>query len=229
MPVLTHAHAKADSKMIDSYEQQLIKRCAHVSPSPGGNGSIESIIKRELNWPSVVDLSEEQGVAPLLYYSLNFHKNQVPQTIFSELRESYQKTQESNHLLYSELKQILTCFGENKVESLLLKGIDLAIRVYPNVGLRPMADIDLLIKKDDLSKIEKSLFSLNYLMHPGYRKVLDKPAGPYLNTVVCKKLTQPHVSLHLHWHILNHSFFPCYCHCPDTQRSSKRLRSLRYR
>ena len=113
-------------------------------------------------------------------------------------------------MLYSELEEILLCFREHNIESILLKGIDLAARVYPERSLRPMADIDLLIRNDDLVNIEKSLVPLNYLMHPAFKKNLGKPVSPYLNTVVCKKLTVPFVSLHLHWHILNNTFYPGY-------------------
>ncbi len=126
------------------------------------------------------------------------------------LKNTFDNTKQNNLILYQELQKIILSFKEKKIKFILLKGIDLAKRIYSDIGLRSMTDIDILIKKEDLPKIEEALIPLDYLMYPNYHKVLDKPVSPYLNAVVCKKLTSPFVSLHLHWHIFTNTFFPFY-------------------
>ncbi len=127
-----------------------------------------------------------------------------------ELKDNLVEVWMINNQLYEELKRIIPCFKEHNIETMLLKGIDLVSRVYLDIDLRPMADIDLLIRKQDLPKIEQALSPLNYLIYPGYRELQDKPTSLYLNAVVCKKLIPPFFSLHLHWHILNYTFYPGY-------------------
>ncbi|MFC1809519.1 nucleotidyltransferase family protein [Candidatus Omnitrophota bacterium] len=120
-----------------------------------------------------------------------------------------------NALFLKELKEILSSFHLHEIDAIPLKGADLAFFVYSDSALRAMTDLDILIHKDDLPRIEEALVSLGYLMHPHYRQVLDLPVSPYLNTIVAKKLTFPHISLHFHWHILNHSFYPGYGYISD--------------
>ncbi|MCP4365035.1 MAG: nucleotidyltransferase family protein [Planctomycetes bacterium] len=45
---------------------------------------------------------------------------------------------------------------------ILLKGAHLAQVVYSNIALRPMGDIDILVKKNDLPKAKELLLELGY-------------------------------------------------------------------
>ena len=115
---------------------------------------------------------------------------------------------ESNRIFLKEYRNIVSTFQKSNIPIVGLKGIFLTEQVYPDLGLRPMTDIDLLIHKKDLPRIEEALLSLGYVMHPNYRKALALADSPYINAVMCKKVTEPFNALHLHWHILNHSFLP---------------------
>ena len=53
-------------------------------------------------------------------------------------------------------------FNEEGIKIMLLKGSHLAQFVYENVGLRPMVDIDIMVKKEDLHKAEVLLFQMGY-------------------------------------------------------------------
>lgn len=192
--------------MVYSNEQLLLKYCAKVS-----NGNIDQLIlEKRLNWKYIIEKGQDNSIAPLLYYNLSKYQGKIPCDTFLNLKNTFDNTKRNNLLLYQELHKIILCFRETKIPFILLKGIDLAKRIYPDISLRPMTDIDILIKKEDLPRIEKALMPLNYLMYPNYYKVLDKPASPYLNAVVCKKLTVPFISLHFHWHIISNTFFPFY-------------------
>ncbi|MFC1658655.1 nucleotidyltransferase family protein [Candidatus Omnitrophota bacterium] len=191
-------------------ERSFCRYYARIGLPDAKEQPVERLLSERLDWHFILQDAQNQEVAQILYYHLSCHKENLPQFVLSTLRDSFIRTKDANLQFYAELKDILAGFAENNIECIPLKGIDLAKRVYPDVGLRPMSDIDLLIKKHDLPKIERVLIPLDYLMHPGYHNMLNKPNSPYLNTVVCKKLIYPFISLHLHWHILNNTFYPGY-------------------
>ena len=191
-------------------ENFLIRYCSRVYPDQDIVNAIDSQLNLSLDWAYIIEEAQDQDIAPLIYYHLSRFKEKISSHVLSELKKIFEKVRDTNSRLYEELKKIIRCLKENNIDAMLLKGMDLAARIYPDIALRPMTDIDLLIKKEDLAKCEKPLSSLNYLVHPGFRKILDTPPSPYLNAVVCKKLTSPFVSLHLHWHILNYTFSPGY-------------------
>ncbi len=78
--------------------------------------------------------------------------------------EFYYATLGCNIIFYDELKKLLLRLKEINISVIVLKGMALAETVYPHIGLRPMADIDLLVRKEDCLSIERELLALGY--HP---------------------------------------------------------------
>jgi hypothetical protein len=64
--------------------------------------------------------------------------------------------------LLEELIHISKVFEKNKIPFIILKGFPLAQALYGNYYLRTTSDIDLLIKKRDLTKAESLLFNEGY-------------------------------------------------------------------
>jgi hypothetical protein len=116
------------------------------------------------DWHNVVQQAVRQGVAPLLYQRLKIFNTGilVPTAIMEKLREAYLHSVERNVRLFHELSQVLRVFQNNDIPVIVLKGIHLAKFVYDNIALRPMSDVDLLVRKIDLSRVEEKLIELNY-------------------------------------------------------------------
>jgi hypothetical protein len=57
------------------------------------------------------------------------------------------------------LKVMLPLFADNDIRVVLLKGSALGAYVYPSPAMRPMADIDLLIAKEDIEKARNVLLN----------------------------------------------------------------------
>ncbi len=60
-------------------------------------------------------------------------------------------------------------FWTPQIKTIVLKGAMLAETVYPNIALRSMGDIDLLIHKDDLDRAAKRILELGYIFNEHYR------------------------------------------------------------
>ncbi|MBI4834753.1 MAG: nucleotidyltransferase family protein [Planctomycetes bacterium] len=77
-----------------------------------------------------------------------------------------------NIIIYNELAKTLKQLnnpacqslgaGRSNIKTIVLAGAALAQTVYPDIGSRPMSDIDLLVKRADLPLLEKSMDALGY-------------------------------------------------------------------
>jgi hypothetical protein len=118
------------------------------------------------DWDNVFYQAANQGVAPFLYHRLKIFNSDlhVPPLIKKKLREAYLFALARNIRLFQELSQVLKVFKNNKIPVVMLKGIHVAKYVYSNIALRPMSDMDLLVRKDDLLKTSEKMLELHY--HP---------------------------------------------------------------
>ncbi|KAF0120516.1 MAG: hypothetical protein FD151_1631, partial [bacterium] len=107
-----------------------------------------------------------------------------------------------NTLIFNELGNILNVFNESGLRVIVLKGAALAETVYGNLALRPMSDVDLLVKKEDLFSINEHLKGLGYF--PADRSVDDIDfTSTYLTTLDYRNASTNSPSFHIHWHFIN--------------------------
>lgn len=93
-----------------------------------------------------------------------------------------------NVFLFAELRDILTAFRAGGVEAIVLKGAALAETVYAHIGLRPMCDIDILIKPENGNAVGVILAGL------GYRPAPNNPAA-YIKTDTLPVMVDVHTAL----------------------------------
>lgn len=80
-----------------------------------------------------------------------------------------------NILIYEEFKEILGAFKNRDIDIIVLKGAAFAETIYSHVGQRRMADIDLLLRKQDLAEADKELVERGYIR-------LEKSKSCYLKS-----------------------------------------------
>ena len=83
----------------------------------------------------------------LLYHNLRLHG--VEPASLQPYRAAYEKTWCENQFMFSHTAALVRQLQSAGIDSLLLKGVALAVAFYPDPALRPMADIDLLIHPGD--------------------------------------------------------------------------------
>ncbi len=85
---------------------------------------------------------------------------------------------------------------------IVMKGAALAEAVYGNLALRPMSDVDLLVKMENLHQIDELLKKLGY--SPADRSVDDVDfTSTYLTTLDYRNPAKNSPSFHIHWHFVN--------------------------
>ena len=112
-------------------------------------------------WQTFQFASRVHGVAPLLYSKLA-NTPWLPETQKIWLAEQYQLNSQRLAKMHTELKAILALFSGQQVAVMPLKGSILSTAYYAQAALRPMADLDLLIRPEDFSQAAQLLGQLGY-------------------------------------------------------------------
>lgn len=162
---------------------------------------ILKLFGRPIDWNYIVEESIYQRVAGLIYHNLKGVglKQRVPPAIFSKLKDYYEQTANENHQFWEEFCRIQEALRRAKIEIIPLKGIILVHILYGDMGLRPMRDIDILVKEEDAHKAEEAAFQL------GYDKITKTTEnyyqGHHCDVTLNIKKSAPEVSitLDIHW------------------------------
>jgi hypothetical protein len=127
---------------------------------------------QELNWDSFSDADWDalahkaylEGVAPLLYwiFSRSEGLSSLPQSARNFLRISYASTWMRNQKNLKELEVLSRLFARAEIPMVVLKGICFALSIYPDIGLRPMGDMDILVPGPKLSEAVRLARTLGY-------------------------------------------------------------------
>ncbi len=87
------------------------------------------------------------------------------------------------NLVAADARRSVAALTEAGIESLLFKGIVLAVRYYGNLALRPMDDVDVLVRREDVPKAEAVLGDLGWRYRYDERqKKFDIHSHDYVNS-----------------------------------------------
>jgi hypothetical protein len=120
----------------------------------------------EEDWSRFGYMALVEGVAPLIHWTFK-HEDisgiDIPTSVKAQLMAAYYNTTAQNQLMFQELEKILEALKEADIPVIVLKGAALATTVYPEIGLRPMGDLDLLIRRADIKRANNLINEINYL------------------------------------------------------------------
>ena len=149
----------------------------------------------------LVDLALTHGLAGLLYERIREAKAESLQDgSWSALRGAYLGTAVENAARLETLREVEHRLARAGVEHLRLKGVALLDDVYADPGLRPMSDIDLLIRQRDVGRAVSELAPLGFTPHQ--ERELDGAPRPARRTYHAQLLRDAggvDDLLELHW------------------------------
>jgi hypothetical protein len=145
---------------------------------------------------SVAKLRSE-GLAPLAFHSL-CNLPPLDPAIHQLLAHEHRRSARLNLSALADLHALVPAFAAANVPLLLMKGAALATRLYPVPSLRPMRDIDLLVRREDAALAHDLLTGLGYTPAP------ERRPGAQLAFGTERAYRKPgHLAVELHWHVLN--------------------------
>lgn len=110
-------------------------------------------------WQGFVAQSQLERVEGAVYYRLKKMglDGAVPAFWRQNLAGRFQRNLVANLTLRHRLKPVLAGFNAAQIDHLILKGLALAEYLYPSPGMRGMSDVDLLLRKDELLRVDACL------------------------------------------------------------------------
>ena len=144
-------------------------------------------------WDDVYEFSRKQGVTLLLANRLQAMAEplQIPEKIQNKLRQAMLQTATRNMIMLHEAGMIFKAFKQRGINVIALKGLFLIETVYANISMRQFADLDLMIRPEDVDIVIASLKELGYSMSTYYSSQdanldikhvppMSKPEGPFV-------------------------------------------------
>ncbi len=158
------------------------------------------------DWIQLAEYASSLGLAPLLYDSLKiFDESRTPVAVLTALKKEYYDTAGHNLLVLQELVTIQRSLEAIDIDLVVLKGAALIIDVYEKPGLRPMVDIDLLIRFDDIQVVK------GVLKQHGYKDLQPHPfqdeSGLIWTQEILVHESEKKPVIELHWHLLDIPFY----------------------
>lgn len=116
------------------------------------------------SWTEVAALAVRQGVASLLQRGLatGGALARMPDSVLKSLADERRATALENLRYYGEFRRIARALSGQGITSIALKGLHLSELVYRDISLRPMCDMDILVRHRDLECTVALLQDMGY-------------------------------------------------------------------
>jgi Uncharacterised nucleotidyltransferase len=168
---------------------QLLLACLHQDPHR--QVAIRDASLSTDQWYAFLQSAIRHNVSPLLFHRLRTRNalHYLPETIQNRFRERYFENAARNISFFFQLKDVLKAMQIADIPVIALKGSYLAHTVYPNISVREMSDIDIMVPLEKLAEADGIFKWLGYIpeipseidfeiKHFAYLPTYHKPASP---------------------------------------------------
>ncbi|MCF8461947.1 MAG: nucleotidyltransferase family protein [Flavobacteriales bacterium] len=181
------------------YELLLLASKLHLMEND--RAEIVALVSKINHWELFAQRAAGTHLAPILHKNLAAYQEQIPQNALSLLSNSYNQVLVRNIRLYDSFGTMLRKLNTAEIDCVPLKGIYLAEKLYRDLGLRHLSDIDVLIRSKDVDAMlvlmkEDGWWVKKAEPRSRFEKEEFSPAHPYT-------FFQNGVTVELHTHLYN--------------------------
>ncbi|MBI5648857.1 MAG: nucleotidyltransferase family protein [Chloroflexi bacterium] len=156
-------------------------------------------------WNAVAQIAWANNLTPLLYAAILQNEDTgAPAALVETLQTAYHQVKIANWVAFREVGELLTIFEREKIETVLLKGAALAKTVYPAIAMRPMGDVDVLFRDDDVAHARAILIARGFT--PGL-----EPSENFQTRFACEqaftRAGKYPMMFEVHWHLFNLPYY----------------------
>lgn len=185
------------------HEDKFILNAARLNLSQENISVLKEISSNGIDWDSFEKKASMHGVSTFIYYSLTNQclSDLIPEIILNNFKRRYYATAIRNMQLLEKLKKIAY---NTKCRLILLKGMDLIQNLYPNIAIRSMSDIDILVEKENTQRLWNSLKNIGFLEmsnKSGFNHKLEFQYNGHLPA-----LYSDNVVVEVHWYLFGKDF-----------------------
>jgi hypothetical protein len=142
---------------------RLLARCARAEGHPLLYEQLKAQLHRFKAWKELPPQAEIHGMAPLLWHHIHHSGLSIPLETEQTLRGLYIRQRVFIQAHTQILLDVISLFDQAGIQPVLLKGLGLAYQYYPDPALRPVSDIDLFLKRNEV------LHAWDLLKNTGFR------------------------------------------------------------
>ncbi|MFN3308605.1 MAG: nucleotidyltransferase family protein [Anaerolineales bacterium] len=151
----------------------------------------------EDRWQQLYQRAQRHGLAPLVYWHARQGRLPIPQPLFEQFKQAYLATLARNRIFYNELERVVSALTGQGIAVVLLKGAMFARMLYEDIGLRPMSDLDILVRKTDIPQAVSLLKENGYIEPVLHQSELLKQ--DVTHDVHLRQSQPPNVDIEVHW------------------------------
>jgi putative nucleotidyltransferase-like protein len=144
-------------------EQELLLCCSRTTLNDNVIKRAEEILAKPLDWEFQFSFGRTHGLLPLFYHQLRtIAADAIPNRELIKLKRHCQENAARNVVLTEELTRLLQSLEGAGVEAVPYKGPALAEFAYGNVSYRRFLDLDILVRRADVSRAVQVLHDSDY-------------------------------------------------------------------
>jgi hypothetical protein len=145
-----------------SPECRLVFRTASVSFAPGDIAVLAADVR---DWARVVALAEREMATSLVTRHLVANPR-VPDDALDELRRRTVGLDLRMQYLSRKVQRLCAVFAERQIPLMLLKGAAVGALVDPTFLSRPMKDVDILVRREDVGRASDAIVASGWAVSP---------------------------------------------------------------
>jgi hypothetical protein len=198
-----------DSLAVSCLEAELLFCCSPISSDSDRAAQLRALLNEDLDWASLLRIAHRHGVVPLLFWHLSKTSPEgVPTTVLDRLRADFHANNLRNLSLTRELLKLLSMFEAQGISAIPYKGPALAAFTYGNLALRQFIDLDILVRKHDVSRAKDLLVSAGYRPEDQMTHAQEAALLQYKHERLFRHVADGSM-VELHWGIIDRQFsFP---------------------
>ncbi len=187
-------------------EIELLLLACTVDVSPERKAQlIQFLGQHSIDWARLYALANRHRITPFLYRTFQ-QLPSIPPDFLETLQRECRAIATDNLLKLHQYQQVNTLLTDEGIAHLVLKGAYLAQHFYPETGLRPTGDIDLLISREDTLRTIRFLELKQYQLGPKHQLYLQQSGQAILDELYEVSLFKPFFTssfdIDLHWSVM---------------------------
>jgi len=172
-----------------SDEQYLLILCAGIQHDEKTSARIFDILQQKPDWNLILKDAKRLGMIPLLYKHLSEKfPDYVPHEIMRQLKENFIHQSLIRFRIFVQIHQLVQAMNSRNIPVILLKGSFLAKEIYRDITLRPMSDIDILVKEHDIQKVLDVMTETGYTQADNQNDQIHESRPAYYHSQLHEKL-----------------------------------------
>jgi len=152
----------------DNPIDELLRNAACVALNDDVSAAIREACDAQNDWSRTIREAELHGMAPYMYMRIKQAGASLPDDIRRKLAALTFRHSDAIGIRSRAVTEITRRLRDEDIDVLVLKGAALAHLIYPQPGLRPMSDVDVLVAPRHLERAAELVSALGYGAAGGY-------------------------------------------------------------